>query len=283
MTTIVRTTSICVLVCVAAVTASAQGKSGSARGEGKKNGKGAAAAAAATVSPATAASATSAPAASASSNLYYGSWLDDATVAAAHTLWVGASTAYWKADAARQVDAPILMGAWGVTQRVQVGGSLPIYHFRDQAGTAASGVGTVSVYGKAVLIDAGGAGRIGVAVTPLIETAPGADSAFGWALPVNVEMRANRFRVYGSGGYFSRGSVFGSAALEIPAGRRMAVTGNFGQSHASASHQTSLGVTLSFFSTPTTGLFVSASHSSSAAALNNGGVSIGGGASVALR
>jgi len=175
------------------------------------------------------------------------------------------------------------MGAWGVAPRLQVGGSLPIYHFRDQAGTSASGVGTVSVYGKAVLVDPAGAGRIGVALTPLIETSPGADSPFGWALPVNVEMRADRFRVYCSGGYFSRGSVFGSAALEVPAGRSMAVTGNFGQSHASGSHQTSLGVTLSFFSTPTTGLYVSASHSSSGAALNNGGVSIGGGVSLALR
>jgi hypothetical protein len=96
-------------------------------------------------------------------------------------------------------------------------------------------------------------------------------------------VRADRFRVYGSGGYFSRGSIFGSVAVEIPTGNRTAVTWNLGQSHASGSHQTSVGMTLSFFPASTTGMFVSLSHSSAAANLNNGGTSIGGGLSFSLQ
>jgi hypothetical protein len=285
MTTVVRTFVMVAVVCIATATqASAQGNSGSAPGQAKKGANaGAAAAAAATVSPATATAATSAPAVAPGNALYYGSWLDDASVMAPRTLWVGASTAYWKADAARQVDAPILMGAFGVAPRIQVGGSLPIYHFRDETGVSASGVGTVSLYGKVMLLDPGSKAHVGLAVAPLIEAAPGADAGFGWALPVNVEVRADRFRVYGSSGYFSRGSVFASAAVEIPTGGRTAVTWNLGQSHASGSHQTSVGMTLAFFPASTTGLFVSLSHSSAAANLNNGGTSIGGGFSFSLQ
>ena len=265
---------------VAATPAIAQGKSGSAPGRSKK---GAAAAAAATVSPATATASTSAPSSSPNNVLYYGSWLDDASVMPRGSIWMGASTAYWKADTAHQVDAPVFMGAAGVTRRTQVGASLPIYHFNDQAGFSASGVGTVSVYGKVMLLDANAGPGLGLAVTPLIEVAPGADSAFGWALPVNVEARAERFRVYGSAGYFSRGSIFGTAAVEVPTSRRTAVTGTLGQSHAGDSNQTSFGLSLSFSVSPTTGLFVGLGHSSAGALLENGGVSIGGGISLLVK
>jgi hypothetical protein len=255
----------------------AQGKSGSPPGKSKKNG--AAAAASATVSPATATAATSAPATSANSVLYYGSWLDDASIMTPRTTWVSTSTAYWKADAARQVDAPVFAVARGLSSRAQVGGSLPIFHFRDDTGGSASGLGTVSVYGKVMLIDPSAKNRVGVAIAPLIEMARGADHGFGWALPVNVEARAARFRVYGSAGYFSRGAVFGTAAVEIPTGTRGAITGNFGESRSGSSHQTSLGLSLSFFPSAPTGLFVSLGRATAVQGLDNGGVSLGGGVS----
>jgi len=273
------------LICVtSAAPARAQGNSGSAPGQIKKNpNAGAAAAAAATASPATAAAATSAPSSSPNNVLYYGSWLDDASVMAPGTYWMGASTAYWRSDAAHQVDAPVLMGAAGVTTRTQVGASLPIYHFQDQTGFSAGGVGTVSVYGKVMLLDPAAGHRVGLAVAPLIEAAPGAARPFGWALPVNLEARAARFRAYGSAGYFSRGSIFGALAVEVPTSPRTAVTGSFGESHAAGATQTSMGVSLSFSAAPTTGLFVSLSHSSAASTLSNGGISIGGGISVLLK
>ena len=276
-----KATAAAVLICtVTAAPAGAQGKSGSAPGQSKK---GAAAAATATVSPATAAASTSAPSSSPNSVLYYGSWLDDASVMPRGSVWMGASTAYWKADTAHQVDAPVFMGAAGVAHRAQVGASLPVYHFNDQAGFTASGVGTVSVYGKVMLLDASAGRGVGLAVAPLIEVAPGADRAFGWALPLNVEARADRFRVYGSAGYFSRGSIFGTAAVEVPTSDRTAVTGTFGESHAGDSNQTSVGVSLSFFVSPTTGLFIGLGHSSAGASLENGGVSIGGGISILVK
>jgi hypothetical protein len=262
--------------------AGAQGKHDSAPGQSKKHSN-AGAAAAATVSPATATSSTSAPSTSANPLLYYGSWLDDASVMAPGAVWMGASTSYWKADSARQVDAPVIMGALGVVPRIQLGGSIPVYHFRDDTGAAGSGVGTMSMYGKVMLIDPAVKGRVGVALAPLVEMAPGADQGFGWALPVNVEARADRFRMYGSAGYFSRGSVFGTVAVEVPAGQRSAVTASLGESRSRGSQQTTAGLTFSFFPASTTGLFVSVGHSSAAEALANGGLSIGGGVAVTLQ
>jgi hypothetical protein len=171
------------------------------------------------------------------------------------------------------------MGAVGVAPRIQVGGSLPIYHFRNQEGLSASGVGTVSAYGKWMLSDPSVKGRTGLALTPLIEWAPGSEQRLGWALPVNVEVRTARMRLYGSAGYFSRGSLFATVAVEAPVGQRAAVTATFGQSHAGGFRQTSIGAGLSVYATPATGFFVSIGHASAAEQLTNAGVSIGGGIS----
>jgi len=228
-------------------------------------------------------SSAAAPSASANNVLYYGSWLDDASVMERGSAWLGASSSYWKADAARQVDAPVIMGALGVAPRTQLGISVPVYHFRDDSGLTANGVGTIFMYGKAVLLDPATQRRFGVAIAPLLEISETSGDRWGWALPVNLEVRSDRMRLYGSTGYFSRGSVFGSAALEIAAGPRAAVTGSFGQSHSGNSNQTSLGVSLSYSTSTSAGVFASFGHTSSAAGLNNGGFSVGGGASVSFR
>ena len=52
-----------------------------------------------------------------------------------------------------------------------------------------------------------------------------------FALPVNVELRRQPFRMYGSAGYFTRGSVFAGGALEWT-GTRMIVTGSLTQSYS---------------------------------------------------
>jgi hypothetical protein len=264
--------ALAALVCLAATTAQAQGNSGSGKKPKPTGGHGGA-----TVSPATSASAAAAPSASATGTLYYGSWLDDASIMVPGSAWIGASTAYWKATTGRQIDAPVLMAALGLSPRVQIGGSLPIYHFRDPNGLSANGVGTTSFYGKVMLLDPSAAGGLGVAVAPLVEIAPQSDQRFGWALPVNIEARAHRVRIYGSTGYFSRGSVFGTLAAEIPAGRRMTLTSNFGQSYASGFHQTDIGVGLAVSASPKTSVFVNLGHTLTSDPAAAGGISFGGG------
>ena len=74
----------------------------------------------------------------------------------------------------------------------------------------------------------------GSSVTPLLEIlsfAPAPDSSrVGWALPANVEWQSDGWRAYGSAGYFSRGAVFGSGALEIALSDAAWFTGSISQS-----------------------------------------------------
>jgi hypothetical protein len=47
---------------------------------------------------------------------------------------------------------------------------------------------------------------------------------FGWGAPVSLEVREKGYRVFGSTGYFSRGAVFGSTAVEIPVQQHIMIT-----------------------------------------------------------
>jgi hypothetical protein len=195
--------------------------------------------------------------------------------------WLGASSAFWKANTGRQIDVPVMMAAIGLARRAQMGGSVPIYHFRDPNGLSAHGIGTVSLYGKLMLLDPAATHRFGLAVAPLFELAPGADKRVGWALPINIEARTRRLRIYGSTGYFSRGSVFGAIAAEVAAGSRTSITGTFGQSYAAGSHQTDISIGLALATSRTTSAFVSLGRAFTSDAMP-GSVSFGGGISLAM-
>jgi hypothetical protein len=269
-------------VCVAAPHVAAQGKT-SAPGQTKKS-SGSAAADSGIPASSSASSPTNTLSSSASTVIYYGSWLDDASIVPAGGVWVGLSTGYWKAEALRQIDAPVISAVVGLNRRLQIGGSVPIYHFRDATGLSESGIGNIAIYGKALFIDpATQANGIGVAVAPLVEISSSSPDRIGWALPLNVEVRRERVRMYGSGGYFSRGSIFGSFAAEVPAGERVSITGTFGQSFANAgSHQTSLGVSLGLSVSSTASFYIGLGKSFQPAAAGPGGTSLAGGASFLL-
>jgi hypothetical protein len=235
-------------------------------------------------SPATSTSSTSAPAASANSVVYYGSWLDDASIVAPRDVWIGLATGYWRGASNRQIDAPVVSAAIGIAPRVQAGGSASFYHFRDADGLSENGFGSFSLYGKFQIADPSRSPKaLGVAVTPVLELSPGSGTPVGWALPVNVEARRGDTRVYGSAGYFSRGSVFASVAADFPVTSRIFINGTFGQSYARAgTHQTSIGVGASLGLTATSGLFVGLGQTFMPNEIGPGGVSIAGGMSFLL-
>ena len=280
MTTVNQCLAAAFCVLVATTPVAAQGK-GSAPGQAKKS---SAAANSKIPASSSASSSTNTPSSSASTVIYYGSWLDDASIVPPGGAWIGLSTGYWKAEALRQIDAPVMSAVVGLNRRLQIGGSVPIYHFRDGTGLSESGIGNIAIYGKALIIDpASQANGIGVAVAPLVEISSSSPDRIGWALPLNVEVRRERVRMYGSGGYFSRGSVFGSFAAEVPAGERVSITGTFGQSFANAgSHQTSLGVSLGLSVSSSSSFYVGLGKSFQPAAAGPGGTSLAGGASFLL-
>lgn len=63
-----------------------------------------------------------------------------------------------------------------------------------------------------------------------------------WALPGSIEVQGKGFRVYGSGGYFSRGALFASGALEVPLSERIVAFGSL--THSYSTHPDPLAVSM---------------------------------------
>lgn len=237
---------------------------------------------------------TSSPATAESHAVYVGSWLDDASVIQQGSVWVAISTGYWRFGPARQIDFPVIDTALGTGKRVNVGASLPVYHFDDGTGNAQSGVGETLLYGKVRLRDASKAdGRLGVAIAPVIEIASEASQRLSFGVPVSLEVRGDGFRVYGSGGFFTRGAVFASGALERTLSRRLTLTGTIGHSYSTASdpsgnpvdgrHRTDLGIGASAAVTRAAAVFGAVGHSFSSGPSTAGGTWLAGGLSFVVK
>ena len=168
-----------------------------------------------------------------SSYRQFGSWLDDASSSYRGESYASVGVGYWLLANSSQVNAPMLGMGWGVSDRMQVSASVPFYH-TSYSGTTSSGMDDLYFGAKYTLIDPTlTLSEFGVAVNPVVEvlSAGNPDGRVHFALPVNVELRRQPFRMYGSAGYFTRGSVFAGGALEWT-GTRMIVTGSLTQSYS---------------------------------------------------
>jgi hypothetical protein len=77
--------------------------------------------------------------------------------------------------------------------------------------------------------------KVGVSlstVVEILETAPLDSSRVAFGVPVNVEWHPQHFRVFGSTGFYTRGAVFGSGALELPVNDRLLVTAALAHMHS---------------------------------------------------
>lgn len=166
----------------------------------------------------------------------FGIWLDDASILPKGKGWTTFGVGYWRSMYGHQWDMPSLDAGWAMHRRVQFSANAPISHASYTGGYSSRGLGDVYLSAKVGLIDPDAAGRsYGVAVIPVVEllssgSVPEGESRVHWALPASAEYRFERFRIYGAGGYFSRGSVFGAGAVEVPITARIVATGTL--SHA---------------------------------------------------
>jgi hypothetical protein len=178
---------------------------------------------------------TSAPTTIAATNFrQFGSWLDDASAPTAGEGRTGIGVGYWRLSGASQFNAPMLDVGYGLTDRLQVSASVPFYH-ASFAGATARGLDDVYVSAKYTVLDPMlTESEFGLAVSPTIEvlSAGATDGRVHAGLPVSVELRRQPFRVYGSAGYFSRGSVFTAGAIERTTSSGMVLTGAFVQSYS---------------------------------------------------
>lgn len=176
-----------------------------------------------------------APAVTATGARIFGAWLDDASLMGPGDGMMSVSFGWFKSPVFREFDAPVFDGGVGIMPRVQVGFSVPYYHVSEPGGPVTRGLGDFLFSAKIQVRDPD-THAMGFAVTPVLEVLssdPGPDvRRVNWALPVSAEFRQPRWRVFGSAGYFSRGSVFGAGALEVGVSDRAWVTGTITRSYS---------------------------------------------------
>jgi hypothetical protein len=126
-------------------------------------------------------------------------------------------------------------GGFGVNRRLQVGFSVPVYHVHEPGGPTSRGLGDLYLNAKIQLRNPETSG-VGFAVIPVLEVlsfTPGPEqSRVQWALPASMEIRREGWRLFGSTGYFSRGSLFAAAAAEVALSDSAWLVGSISQSHS---------------------------------------------------
>lgn len=177
---------------------------------------------------------TLAPAVPISSYRQFGSWLDDASAAGRGEGYTSIGIGHWRMLGSTQTNLPMVGVGLGVTDRLQVGASVPFYRASYEGGSA-SGMDDVYLSGKYTLVDpALTLSEFGLAISPTMEvlSAGSPDGRVHFAIPVSVELRRQPFRVYGSAGLFTRGSFFSGAAVEWGSPFGVVLSGALTQSYS---------------------------------------------------
>jgi hypothetical protein len=168
----------------------------------------------------------------------FGVWLDDASFLPKGKGWATFGIGYWRTMFGHQWDLPSMDAGWTLDRRIQISMATPISRATYDDGTVDRGVGDTYISAKIGLVDPDAGGRnYGFAIAPVVEILSSGsfmegDSRFHWAIPVTAERRFDSFRIYGAAGYFSRGSVFGAGAVEVPVSDRVVVTGTLSHSRS---------------------------------------------------
>jgi hypothetical protein len=164
----------------------------------------------------------------------FGTWLEDASAPEKGQGYTNIGVGYWRLQDMTQTNVPMLGAGVGVSDRLGVSATVPFYR-TNYAGTTARGIDDVYLGANYNLIDPTLTVReVGLSVGAVMEVlSPGAtDGRVHFAIPLAVELRRQPFRVYGTAGYFTRGAVFGGAALEWTGPRQFVLSGILTQSRS---------------------------------------------------
>jgi hypothetical protein len=163
-------------------------------------------------------------------------WMDDASVMAPGTVWLGLSMVQWRGGGASETVGPVFDGSIGVTPRVQLGASIP---------RVAGGLGTTFFSAKIGVLNDEARG-VKIAVGPTLEilnraaalSGPAGQSRTQWGLPVSVEIDREAGRIYGSSGYFSPGIWYAGAGFGRSLSNRVGVSMSFSRAWTSQASET---------------------------------------------
>jgi hypothetical protein len=226
----------------------------------------------------------------------FGAWLDDASLLEPGSALTAISLGVVRSAGGRQTDFPIVDASIGLTPRVQIGLTLPYYRLTFTDGSRAAGLGDVYLASKIGVVDpAKTSSGFGLAVSPLLEVLADADPLAGRrfhvGLPVSVEWRQPKYRLYGSSGWFSRGAFFTSGAVEIPLTERVVATGVLSHTRSlkddpdadaigMSKARTDLMGGAAFFATPSVAIYGSLGRTISAQDANAASFMLGAGVSM---
>jgi hypothetical protein len=166
-------------------------------------------------------------------------WVDNATLMAPGTVWIGTSLVRWEGDGLSEVSAPVIDVAMAVAPRVQVAMSIP--RVLGSVDGPQGGWGTTFANVKIGLMQAD-KHHVNVAVSPTMEilseaaiAAPTADrSRVQWGLPISADVERGAARIYGSTGYFSPGVWFAGAGVARQVTKRVGVSLSLSRSWSSS-------------------------------------------------
>jgi hypothetical protein len=164
----------------------------------------------------------------------FGSWIDDASAPTPGEGYTSVAAGHWLMDGVTQTNIPMFSAGLGVSDRVLVSASLPFYR-STYDGTTVSGMDDVYFGAKFNVLDPTlTLHEFGLSFGTVVEvlSAGAQDGRVHFALPVSMELRRHPYRVYGSAGYFTRGSLFTGGAVEWTSPSRLVLTGAVTQSYS---------------------------------------------------
>src|SRR5207248_996818 len=171
----------------------------------------------------------------------------DATVQEPGGGYVSLGFGFYRTAVYREVDVPSIDSGFGVSRRLQVGMTVPYSYGGAPGDRVSRGFGDVYLSAKYQLRPPS-AHRAGFAVIPMVEVVsvapPSGGSRVQWALPASVERPFTHGRAMASGGYFSRGVLFGAGAIEIELSKRVWATASM--SHCYSTRRDDLSSALGF-------------------------------------
>ena len=221
-------------------------------------------------------------------------WIDDASVLPQGDAAFSMSAMRWSGADTSEVDVPVVGAAVGLTDRVQLGASIPHVTGSSDPGGAVGGLGTTFVSAKIGVLT-GGTSGVKLAVAPTLEVlgagaltslAPG-ESRGRFGIPVSTEVSRGAARIFASTGFFSGGVWFTGGGVGLQANSHLSLSAAFSRAWSTDStgavgDRRELSAGIGYQTSPRFSAFGSLSRTIATSDQDGAGTTISGGVLVLL-
>jgi hypothetical protein len=175
-------------------------------------------------------------------------WIDDASVLPQGDAAFTISAMRWSGSGISEVDAPVVGAAVGLSDRVQLGASIPHVTGSSDPGGAVGGLGTTFISAKIGVLT-GETSGVKLAVAPTLEVlgtgalsglTPG-ESRGRFGIPISAEISRGAARLFASTGFFTGGVWFAGGGVGVQANTHLSLSAAFSRAWTSESTGTLVG------------------------------------------